>query len=68
MVILELLYTAYWFLKACRLWHPDFEIKFIDFFASNVIKTAFIAKNAFGSKSYKMRAYFFTFILPAEVV
>ena len=25
--------------KACRIGQPDFEIKFIDFFASNVIKT-----------------------------
>ena len=38
--------------KACRLWHPDFEIKFIDFFASNVIKTAFISKNAFDNYLY----------------
>ena len=30
--------------KACRLGHPDFEIKFIDFFASNVIKTQFITQ------------------------
>ena len=30
--------------KSCRLGHPDFEIKFIEFFASNVIITAFIAQ------------------------
>ena len=33
--------------KACRLGHPDIEIKFIDCFASNLIKTAFIAQNVF---------------------
>ena len=30
--------------KACRLGHPHYEIKFIDFFASDLIKTAFIAQ------------------------
>ena len=30
--------------KACRIGHPDFEIKFIDLFASNVIKTANIGQ------------------------
>ena len=30
--------------KAFRLGHPDFEIKITDFFASNVITTAFIAE------------------------
>ena len=29
--------------KAFVFGHPDFEIKFTDFFTSNVIKTAFIA-------------------------
>ena len=33
--------------KACRLGHPGFEIKCINFFASNAIRTAFIVRNVF---------------------
>ena len=38
--------------KACRLGHPHFEIKFIDFFSPNLIKTAFIAQNVFDNYLY----------------
>ena len=33
--------------KACRLGHPSFELKCINLFASNVIRTAFIVRNVF---------------------
>ena len=35
--------------KVCRTGHPDFEIRFIGFFASNVIKTAFIIQECIWS-------------------
>ena len=37
---------------ACILRFPNFEIKCIDFFASNVIKTAFFALNVFDNFLY----------------
>ena len=58
--------------KACRIGHPNFEIKLIDFFASNVIRTAIIVQECVLIIIYtfpksifhkNLQAYMFHFIL-----